>query len=172
MTITDQSIPNDSSAWNWPAEWAVERTFWREVATRTVAGILTIVVLAVPGLIYAAIFGLLAPRQVIPILIGIVLFALVLLTYVLVLRTIRRREIRKIKSALERDETKWGPIPTVSELIGVSAEERDLILSVYSQMTQQSVRELAKSATRNVILTTLAAVVASLVVALAPAYFR
>jgi len=141
MTITGQQPPEISSAWNWPAEWAIERTFWSEVATRTVAGVLTIVLMAVPGLVYATIFGLLRLAAVLPILIGIALFAVVLVMYIVVLRVIRRRERKKIAGALAKDESRSGSIPSPEEIMSSSMEERKRIMSVYSQAIQDGVSQ-------------------------------
>lgn len=92
--------PKQSSAWNWPAEWAVEQAFWREVATRTIAGVLTVVLLGVPGLIYATAAGLLRPDQLIPILIGVGVFLGLITIYLVVFVLIRASTRRRIKKAL------------------------------------------------------------------------
>ncbi|XYX63144.1 hypothetical protein ACAE71_02993 (plasmid) [Clavibacter nebraskensis] len=83
----------------WPAEWAVERPFWREVAARTLAGVFTLVVVGVPALIYAGIARALTPAQIWTIVIGIVLAAVVIVVYIFVLRAFRRGEQRKIDRA-------------------------------------------------------------------------
>ncbi|SIN91269.1 hypothetical protein SAMN05443544_1817 [Agromyces cerinus subsp. cerinus] len=97
VTVSNEP-PGKSSAWNWPAEWAVERAFWREVAARTIAGVLTILIVGVPALIWAALSGVLTWDMVAPALIGFGLFLVVLIVYVtllLVIRAVARSKGRK-----------------------------------------------------------------------------
>ncbi|MFE4082265.1 hypothetical protein [Paenarthrobacter sp. YIM B13468] len=171
MTSADQP-PQKSSAWNWPAEWAVERTFWREVGTRTVAGVLTIVILAVPGLIYAAIFGLLTLGQVIQILIGIGVFALILAVYIVVLRMIRRRESKKIARALAEDKSQSGAIPTPEQLMGYSEELRAQIMSKLSRITQDDISQAERRARHLSMWTTVVGLLLGILSSLLPLWFR
>lgn len=169
MTNANLQSPQKSSAWNWPAEWAVERTFWREVGTRTVSGVLTIVILAVPSLIYATFFGLLAPNQVIPILIGIALFAVVLTVYIFLLRMIRRSEIKKIAHALlAENKERTEPLPTPEQLMGFSDAERARIISVYSKNTQDGIGKAEKFALRAAKVATILSAIVSLVAGFIP----
>lgn len=155
--------PN-SSAWNWPAEWAVERAFWRDVATRTIAGVLTIILLAVPGLIYAGIYGLLTPAQVAPILIGIACFAAVIMSYLFVLWAIRLTTRRKIKKTLEREKRHADLTPSLWALFESSQGERDRIMSDFQQSTQNRVRRLVNiSHFATAVATAVAAGIAALV---------
>lgn len=92
-----------SRPWRWPAEWAVDEKFWREVATRTIAGILTLVFLGVPGLIYAVSVGALTPDQAAPIWIGIGLFLGVILLYVAAIATIGAVSRSRERAALRAE---------------------------------------------------------------------
>lgn len=146
MTSTDQRPQENSSAWNWPAEWANERTFWREVAARTIAGVLTIVILAVPGLVYATIFGLLRLDSVLPILIGIALFIVVLIVYIFVLRGIRRKESSEIEGVLAKDESRSESTPSPEAIMRSSVEERKRFMSAFSKATQDGVSQAERIA--------------------------
>lgn len=100
--VTDANEPpKPSSAWDWPAEWAVERAFWREVATRTIAGVLTLIILGVPVLIWTAFTGVLTWDQVAPILIGIGMAVLFLLLYRISLRIVKRTRRRRVPNPTE-----------------------------------------------------------------------
>lgn len=120
----------------------MERAFWRDVATRTIAGVLTILILAVPGLIYAGIYGLLTPAQVAPILIGIAGFAALVIGYLSVLWVIRLTTRRNIKKTLERENRDAVLTPSVWARFQSSKGERDRILSDFDQSTQNDVRRL------------------------------
>lgn len=70
------------SPWDWPLEWSRDESFWREVATRTVAGILTLIFLGTPLVLYAMFSRALTPDQGVPILIGAGEALLVLAAYI------------------------------------------------------------------------------------------
>ncbi|WP_306901686.1 hypothetical protein [Arthrobacter sp. B1I2] len=146
MTSTDQRPPENPSAWNWPAEWATERTFWREVAARTIAGVLSLVILAVPGLLYATIFGLLKPETGVPILIGITLFVVALVIYIVVLRRIRRKESGEIERVLAKDESRGESTPSPEEIMRSSPEARKRLLAAFSKVTQDGISQAEKIA--------------------------
>jgi hypothetical protein len=97
--VPDPQKPEISRPLYWPAEWAGERSFWREVAARTLAGVFTLVVIGVPALIYAGASGVLTWDRLGPILIGLALAALVVLAYVAILRVILGIERRKLAQA-------------------------------------------------------------------------
>ncbi|WP_146082374.1 hypothetical protein [Rathayibacter sp. AY1C5] len=65
----------------WPAIWWRDQAFWREVATRTVAGTAAIVIVGSPVLIYAWINDLLPGDQVWAIVIGVSMFTVAALTW-------------------------------------------------------------------------------------------
>jgi hypothetical protein len=102
-------------AWNWPAEWAVDEKFWREVATRTVAGILTLVFLGLPGVIFAMSTGALTAEQGMPIVIGasIIIGFIVLYTLAqVVVRAIARyRIINSLKASREPETIRISLTP-------------------------------------------------------------
>jgi len=142
------------SPWNWPAEWAVERAFWREVGTRTIAGILTILILGVPGLIYLLGFGLLTFGQVAPILIGLGLSTLVLVSYVLVLRRIRRKERLELLRALLDEQPISGSPVSPEDVLAFSTQQMREVLSRYPTRSQADVTNAAKASLRKQIITT------------------
>lgn len=169
MTNANLQSRQQSSAWNWPAEWAVERTFWREVGTRTVSGVLTIVILAVPGLIYATVFGLLTLDQVIPIFIGIALFAVVLTAYIFLLRVIRRSEIKKIAQALlAENKGRTELLLTPEQLMGFSDAERARIISLYSKSTRDGIGKAEKFAQLAAMVVTLLSGIVGIVAGIIP----
>jgi len=159
MTVTPVPAPKRSSAWNWPAEWSVERAFWREVATRTIAGVLTVIILSVPGLLYALGFGILALGQVLPILIGISLFLVISATYVVVLRAIRRSERRKFARALEDDSPSSGPALSSEDLLSSEVDQRQRLLEFYSRTTRERVRQAGRKSGTLSILATIGAAI-------------
>ncbi|WP_156386117.1 hypothetical protein [Arthrobacter sp. Soil764] len=134
--------------------------------------------MAVPGLIYAAIFGLLKLDQVFQILIGIALFTLVLVIYIVVLRMIHWRESEKIARAMEKDKlslvdrAKAGPIPTPEQLLGFSEEHRARIMSMFSRITQDDIREAEMRSRRWSILASVGALLAGVMAAFIPLLFR
>lgn len=123
----------------WPAEWAVERLFWREVATRTVAGVLTLVILGVPTLIYASVFGLLTGDQLGPILIGVILAVLVVVAYIVVLTTIRKRTERNVaaRQVAEASDLRRASLAP-EELVRIRAEAQKEINETYRRSLRQS----------------------------------
>ncbi|POH60320.1 hypothetical protein [Arthrobacter glacialis] len=105
----------------------------------------------------------------IPILIGIVLFAFVLIAYFVALRTIRRGEIKKIANALlEENMARSEPLPTPEQLMGFSDAERARIMSVYSKNTQDGIGNAEKFAARASKLATFLTAIATTVAALIP----
>lgn len=79
--MTDTEIT--SKAWRWPSEWIHERAFWRDVASRTVAAVLTVIIIAVPGLIYAIIYGVITRQQVFYLLASIGATGVIVLSVIL-----------------------------------------------------------------------------------------
>jgi hypothetical protein len=126
--MSDAKSPDVSQPLYWPAEWAVDRGFWREVAARTLAGVLTLVTIGVPSLIYAAASGVLTFDQVGPILIGVALVVLGAVAYVLVLRSIGRRGRRKIAEAISVAEARLrSPSLTAAQIKSISAQRSEEI---------------------------------------------
>jgi len=159
--VSDPKNPEASRALYWPAEWAVERLFWREVASRTLAGVFTLVVIGVPALIYAGAGGVLTPDQVWPILIGVALSALVVVIYVLVLRAFRRRERRKIEDARRAEETRTLVASLTEE------EKARIVLEAMQEVTKAQ-----RSYDVQAILSTIVALAAAAAAALYPALIR
>lgn len=141
----------------------MERTFWRDVATRTIAGVLTILILAVPGLIYAGIYGLLTPAQVAPILIGITMFAALIVGYLFSLWVIRWTTRRKIKKTLGREKLVAETTPSLWEFFESSPEERDRILSGYGESTRNRITRQERFGRRLSNLATVTAAIAGFV---------
>jgi Mg2+/citrate symporter len=158
--MSDGKPPEASRPVYWPAEWAVERAFWREVAARTLAGVFTLVVVGVPALIYAGASGVLDSDQVWTILIGIVLAAVVVVAYVLVLRGSRRRERSKIDSA-ERAER----IEAARRHIGLTDAQMERVL-------QDVRREIVKQSNFERILATIGAFIGLVVASLSAGLLR
>lgn len=156
--MSDLSKPEVSRAVYWPAEWAVERIFWREVAARTLAGVFTLVVIGVPALIYAGITGVLKPAQVWTILIGIALAGVVIVVYILVLRAFRSHERSKIERAREE--------ATMRKLRAMLSE--DDIEKIFKDTTHTAQRWFSFQARA----TTLLAAAASVAAALLPTLWR
>lgn len=75
--------------WEWPAEWAVERAFWREVGTRTVSGMLALILLGTSIVIYSMTSGTPKASQGWPILVGAGLALTGIVIYVAALSIIR-----------------------------------------------------------------------------------
>jgi hypothetical protein len=159
--VSDEKPLEVSPPVYWPAEWAVERGFWREVAARTVAGVLTLVILGVPTLIYASVFGLLKGDQLGPILIGIAGTAAIVLGYILVLRMIRKRTERTVaakKFAKAADLRR--ALLTPEELARIKEEAEKEINETYRRSRAQS------------FVTTAVAVLFGIAAALLPALLR
>lgn len=168
MTNITKPPSHNSAPLHWPAEWAKEELFWRDVATRTIAGVLTILILAFPGLIYAGIFGLLTPAQVAPILIGIALIAVLITGYLVVLWWIRRKTRIAIEDALEAEELDSETHIVMAALLASSPEERDRILSDYTETTASRIREADTLGKRLRSVASLTTLLATLIIGLAP----
>jgi len=159
--MSEMSRPELSHAVYWPAEWAVERTFWREVAARTLAGVFTLVIIGVPALIYAGITGVLQPAQVWTIIIGIALAGVVIVGYIFVIRAFRRRERQKIQRAMADAD--------VRRLVAmVSEEDLEKIFKETTQKVGTAQRWFSIQAS----VSTLLAVATAAAAALAPTLFR
>jgi hypothetical protein len=122
--VPDAEPPEVSPPWRWPAEWAIERAFWREVSSRTIAGVLTLVAVGVPALIYAAASGVLTFDRVAPILIGVGLVLLLGIGYVLALRFIARRERRRIAEVINSSEGRVSITFRYEDLASFSVQQR------------------------------------------------
>lgn len=97
----------------WPSEWVVERAFWREVATRTLAAFLAAVLVGVPVVLFAALNGNVAWTTAGPILLGALLYAILAIAYVALISFIRFRVQRADDVALLARATSW---PTDQEI--------------------------------------------------------
>lgn len=179
--MSDAPVRTDqSSAWNWPAEWAVERAFWREVAARTLAGILTLVFLGLPGVIYAMAAGVLTVPQVMPIVIGVGIFLGLLLGYVIAQLIVRGVARRRIVEALGNANVASFGVPVLDPfgLVELSVqvlrsrddEERRQLLVGFSTAAQQQAIDIARRAARAGILLGVAAAAAGIVSLLAPLF--
>lgn len=125
----------------------MERAFWREVGTRTIAGVLTIVIIGVPALIWAAVTGVLTWDTAAPILIGLGLFLLLLIVYIVALWVITRIERKKVAKALKKDRGPTSsPIPSAEVFLSYSAEHRARILDMVSQLTKDRITEAERTA--------------------------
>lgn len=124
VTLADDAAPKKSSAWNWPAEWAVERAFWREVGTRTISGMLTLIFLGAPVVFYAIWQGTLTPDQGWPILIAAGLWLLVGIVYVVLLAIIRGVSRRRARTVLRAGGGE--------EYTSVSTRDIDVILATFA----------------------------------------
>lgn len=123
--------PKPSRPLDWPGEWGRDEKFWREVATRTVAGMLTIVLLGVPSLIYLMIAGQLEASVGIPIIIGIVMVILFVFIWSFVrwvVRFFERRRLRKI--------VRQSAIPSASEPT-MNAERIALLVDQFLERRRQ-----------------------------------
>jgi hypothetical protein len=110
----------------WPAEWAVSHSFWREVATRTVAGILSLVFLGIPGVIYAVSFGALTTEQGWLIGIGLALVVVLIALYLAFLGISQALALRAERRASAQASTRWTPqrirfIGKLNEILAIVA---------------------------------------------------
>lgn len=95
-----------SRAITWPAKWAREESFWREVATRTAAGTLALILLGVPTLIVTAATGSLTGEVLWTIVVGVCLTVLLVLLWLLLWGIDRLRTRRQIaKDSRPRSES-------------------------------------------------------------------
>lgn len=140
--MPDAEPPEVSPAWRWPAEWAIERAFWREVAARTLAGVLTLVVIGVPALLYAGASGVLTFDRVAPILIGVGLALLIAVGYVAALAFIGRLERRRIARVISASES--------SVRVTIRTED----LHRYSMAQRAAIESARRSSRRSTIGTT------------------
>jgi hypothetical protein len=103
---------------DWPAIWARDEKFWREVATRTIAGAFALILLGGPSVVYLMIAGQLSASVVVPILIGLTFVVLALVIWWIVRAVSRAIERRSLRRAVERDAEAQhaGIIPSTSEL--------------------------------------------------------
>ncbi len=103
---------------DWPAIWARDEKFWREVATRTIAGALALVLLSGPSVIYLMIAGQLSASVVFPILIGLAFVVLAIFIWWIVRSIGRMVERRGLRRAVERDASgrRGGPVPSAADL--------------------------------------------------------
>jgi biopolymer transport protein ExbB/TolQ len=103
---------------DWPAEWAKDEKFWREVATRTIAGAFALVLVGAPSVVYLMIAGQLSASVVIPILLGIAFVVLAIVVWWVVRKVSRAIERRSLRRAVERDAEARRPsiIPSAADL--------------------------------------------------------
>lgn len=112
MTELPEPPRRRAPALDWPIEWSRDEKFWREVATRTVAGMLALVFLGAPTLIYLMLAGGLSARVGVPILIGIgMMFFAVGLWWATrsIVRLVESRQLRKVLEldpAVENDPSR------------------------------------------------------------------
>ncbi|PPF66641.1 hypothetical protein C5E16_10995 [Clavibacter michiganensis] len=96
------------------------------MAARTVAGVLTLVIIAVPTLIYAGASGVLTFDRLAPILIGVAACLLLVVVYVLSLGLINRVERRRVAVARAAFEaTSSDPMLTRPELRAYAAQQAE-----------------------------------------------
>lgn len=150
MTDVKDEPADRSSPWNWPVEWAVDEKFWREVATRTIAGILTLVFLGLPSIIYLLSTGIMTPNQGIPILIGVGLLLALLLIYTgaqLVIRGVAKRAINRIIEMANPTTTMllgYGPTETFEysrRILAAPPEQREALIKGFSEASQKQMRK-------------------------------
>ncbi|PRA82078.1 hypothetical protein [Microbacterium sp. MYb66] len=104
--MTDTPPPRSSRAIDWPAEWARDEKFWREVATRTIAGALTLILLGVPSLIYLMLAGQLDASVGIPILIGIAMVLVIGIIWWVTRLLVHSLERRRLSSIVREERSR------------------------------------------------------------------
>ena len=165
-----------SSPWNWPAEWAVDEKFWREVATRTIAGILTLALLGFPGLVYAMTTGVLTAGQAIPIIIGAGSILVIIGAYAIVQVISRGVAKKAIIDALKKSgpssftaiTTPWGSALFATKLIRASSEERKNLVVQFNLGLQEQLLFTIKRQAAVSIFAGVAAFIAGLIVPIIP----
>lgn len=103
MTSPPERPQHRADFLDWPAQWGRDERFWREVATRTLAGLLTLILLGGPSIIYLMIAGQLSTEVVVPILIGIGLVLFLIVAWWIVRKIARRVEKGRLREAVEKD---------------------------------------------------------------------
>lgn len=121
--VTGATEPRKTSPFFWPAEWAVEHAFWREVATRTLAGILTLLFLGIPAVLYAWRTETLKDSVAVPIVIGAIIFGGLIILYVIALLIVRAVTFRGTRKKIKTDKSFTGPIPSAAQLSRVLGDE-------------------------------------------------
>ena len=73
--MTQPHEPKQLSPWSWPASWARDEAFWRDVASRTVSGILVVFISGLVGYVGLVAGGVLAGpiNWVIIVVVGVIL---------------------------------------------------------------------------------------------------
>lgn len=115
MTAAAEPPEKRSRAIDWPAEWWGDEKFWREVATRTVAGVLTLVILGVPSLVYLMGAGQLTLSIGMPILYGILMVAAAIAIWFIARAIVRAVEKKKARKILREDQVSTAQVQALSD---------------------------------------------------------
>lgn len=151
-----------SNPFFWPAEWAVDDKFWREVATRTLAGVLTLLLLGVPVLLYAWSSGTITDATFFPIAIGAGIFVGSIVIYVIALLIVRWVSFRGTRETIRKDTAFKGPIPSASELARLTDGNVNIRIRFNKETLDRLARDESSYVTRGAALT-IGSVLAALV---------
>lgn len=134
------------------------------------SGVLTLVIIGVPTLLWAAVSGALQWQTVAPILVGIALFGGLAAIYMVTVVGIRRRERQKIAEALAVEEYVSDTLPDPKLLSTLTAEQRSRLIASISDAGRAQVIGAMRLARLQTRLATLASAVATVGGALAGAW--
>lgn len=173
MTDPDEK----SSPWLWPVEWSTDKKFWREVAARTIAAVLSVCILGLPGLVYAISAGVLTKDVGIPIIIGAAILVGVIAVYALAFYVIQRFALKQLISEINRNAPPHLDLTSPSvvlkyarKLMKAGPDERAELLRDYPAATSKAILDTLTHFFYRMLAAAIVAAVAGLISVFAPLF--